>query len=1215
MDELRTQLGSLDGFDLASALGGLMVLPENSERLARLEAAAEVAASLSVDPGKAGATPEQLDDLLNRSWLASNVEDDDPAPGLFTKAVIYHGGSFVVFQGTDIEPAYTLSTLAAAISGGPDFPNDAFAGTARAMISAVLKLSDTIAARAGVARGTARVRSDSVLVPDAARLDTLRAAVTLTRAELSAMLGDQALLRLGPLISAFGAPLPDPDGLLEGALHVRPILLHADHVVVALPCALAAATVHAVLRLAQQEGLLDELARRARAVAFDLADRSLRLLDATRVSAEPWDVAATVRCGLYRIDTDAALVLYVAVDDLTDYDADEFHGGAWDGAQAALDAMVERQLEQERAVFSADHGIMRCFHLFALGGLGRSMIAGIGEPLEPLRAPRLVVSPSDIEVIAHLESGEPLSLWKYAEAQDRLRAHARVLGFGQLDEFAVYRKEQHSFYLDDRARPDLVTFVPGMGAELELAVQRKTDVHGAVLPDGAHTVEVRLVESDIRIPIYAPTERIDDTVRMLVEIMPRCWVICDVPREDMGGVCVLLTQAVAYWLWQFAPSAGPMLRRAVTPNDMLTVRLTVQPGPGWTDEAASAASAPTGRVRPYGVELALEPTFAAALSGSDNSGERILLRVLLQHLRARAAALSGTPDPATNVDIDAWIERHAPLGPKKKVMFLRQRQNFELIEQDLPDQRLLQEADESVALDELGPALVARLGLSVGELPDASRLAVLEAAVDWCFDELDGLVRTLDPREALPWLVAHHERLLEKRARERLTIPTRIACFAEVEDLVEEIARRREQLLATTLASRALIEYVTARPPQGLRPMSLTVYDRMLALAHEGIQRAIARDALQNDLSDEHLLILGSGRLGMTRGGRFEGARAQFMEVHTRAELARASEWFGRHWRSGEAEPPSAEFADVDRAAKAEFGITLEEAGKFLGGCIAIGMELGGEPKVMSRGELRHRLITRLGWSQEQVERGIVLFALEPRPDFWSAPPGFKASDVYMWRFNRPLSYIRRPLLVRKSNGGDDIVWGFRHVYEAGNYLVDLCRSGRLKATSSEMILAMTSMRRRDTAAFNQSVAQRYRDVEGLIVRTNVSVIAGARIERNPAEPLGDIDVLVIDETSRRVRLIESKDVAVARTPMEMGQQLRKLFASQGGEPAAAELHAERTEWVQRHLPALLAEHRVMSDSDAWRIEPLIVVDQELMTPFLARSPIPVVSWRDLPVP
>src|SRR5438874_1961113 len=72
----------------------------------------------------------------------------------FTEAFMFHGGSFTVFPGIAEDSTFILRHLADALflSSGP-FPDKRFLGKARALLTAVLALSDELAHRAGLRRG------------------------------------------------------------------------------------------------------------------------------------------------------------------------------------------------------------------------------------------------------------------------------------------------------------------------------------------------------------------------------------------------------------------------------------------------------------------------------------------------------------------------------------------------------------------------------------------------------------------------------------------------------------------------------------------------------------------------------------------------------------------------------------------------------------------------------------------------------------------------------------------------------------------------------------------------------------------------------------------------------------------------------------------------------------------------------------------------------
>ena len=84
----------------------------------------------------------------------------------------------------------------------------------------------------------------------------------------------------------------------------------------------------------------------------------------------------------------------------------------------------------------------------------------------------------------------------------------------------------------------------------------------------------------------------------------------------------------------------------------------------------------------------------------------------------------------------------------------------------------------------------------------------------------------------------------------------------------------------------------------------------------------------------------------------------------------------------------------------------------------------------------------------------------------------------------------------------------------------------------------------------------------------------------------------------------------MARTPREIAHELEKLFKGKRGENTMIE---KRADWALGHVGDLL--NRLGLDArnaSRWHVEPLIVVSQELLSPYLRRSRIPVVSLQKL---
>ena len=180
---------------------------------------------------------------------------------------------------------------------------------------------------------------------------------------------------------------------------------------------------------------------------------------------------------------------------------------------------------------------------------------------------------------------------------------------------------------------------------------------------------------------------------------------------------------------------------------------------------------------------------------------------------------------------------------------------------------------------------------------------------------------------------------------------------------------------------------------------------------------------------------------------------------------------------------------------------------------------------------------------------------------------------------------------------------------------MNLCLDGRLKARSLEMKRFVGRLQHESAEAFNDEVGSLYSTIPGVVVRLRVKRIGRLRIERAPGQSHGDIDVLAADAARRCLFAIETKDLEVARTPVELANELRQTFLVGLEPPSAVDRHLRRIDWLRKHVRETLEWLGIdAEDQERWKVEPLLVVDRELMGPFLTRPPITVVSFRELKV-
>jgi hypothetical protein len=162
------------------------------------------------------------------------------------------------------------------------------------------------------------------------------------------------------------------------------------------------------------------------------------------------------------------------------------------------------------------------------------------------------------------------------------------------------------------------------------------------------------------------------------------------------------------------------------------------------------------------------------------------------------------------------------------------------------------------------------------------------------------------------------------------------------------------------------------------------------------------------------------------------------------------------------------------------------------------------------------------------------------------------------------------------------------------------------------MKTVIAAWREADARAFNDSIADLYRGPKRRVA-VRVKKIKGLKIERERGHQISDIDVLVLDEKLRRILVIETKAVAPGRTPRELSNERDSMFIGRGGKRSEVEKLADATQWVKNHRPEILEHFGIkVAKPNKWFVKPLMVVESELLTPFIASVSIQVVTVHEL---
>lgn len=1221
---LAEKLSPYDPADVLGAVAGLQLLPENADRAVRLEAFAHAAASLDDEPDKPHMTLHRLRQIANAEPLGQGViaSQEDPCDNALTEAFTYHGGMFIVFPGPVDESTFILRHLAIAVFSRPDtYPKPDFVAKAHALLSAVLALSDEIARRAGLGRRVMPIfsgRQGDVVVPDSQRLTQLKQAVSFSLGELDRFLTERQipLSALDRLIVPLGQVSIADYQIDSGDLQTRPIVRVGDRFIVAIPSILVVAARHELIRLAFEYGVADELAKRYHAAVWSSVVQSLGYLGNIPLPLPPPADPGIPCCqgALFNLDTDKLIYAILVTDSLEEYRLNRAFG-TWPLQRVKVEIGKHLQAARE-AIFSMSSPPNEVLFLVLVQQVGRAVFWNYQGVETSVSSLQLSLTAADLETIAFLEGGEQLTLWKYARLSWQVREQTHIVAMGELNEFFLYRKNGYSYYISDEQRPDAINILPGGAGELRQEVLRQYDWHAVPSYLPGYVIDVITLYGTRTVPLYVPLRPHDRRAACLVEGLPLpIWITGldsgDGHQHNIVDFFPNIVSTIAYWLWQCTPSLHALLQSLTSAYSYILIQCLLSADEAWHQQGEQQEPVHQTPLdltvdSANGVlSLTLNPSISTLFASADNGGERALMQHVLKGLRELLPV--STRGELSDTVIAHILDRHAPLGMKKMLIYSEVNAEPDLDPRGLPPYRKIQEADANELLDELGDYLSTVEQLKPGLIPEDERTNILTKAVAFYYQELAGLVASLRSEGLLEFLIAHQEAITRQSSYRELSIPTQLACFSSEPKMVEQLSRETPELTNAAMASRFIIEYVAARPPTGLRPISLSVYDRLQALASHVIGFGFASDLIHFQLADIRLTMLPSGRLDVDRE-QYIRAFANYLPNIAISEITHATQAFSQRWQNNDNTPEEIEMWNkLDVAARAEFGCSLTDLQSLMANAFVISEDLDPALACLPLTDFIDRMVEHLCWPREQVSHALDLLTLVPRPDFLNPPSPYRREDTYPWRYNRLLSYVRRPFVYRKHGDTIEILWGNRHLYKAAFYLIHICLAGRLQAQSIEMLQLMGTILHKQGEVFNDQVADMLMQNLDLIVLRRVKKVGKLRVP-------GDIDVLVADPKRRRLGIIECKDFVAAHTPYEMDSELKKFFQGDNGKKSAIKKVEERVAWVHEHVEEVLTWLQLDGTGKAsrWRVEPLIVVSQELFTPYLRRSSIPVMSFDKL---
>ena len=1126
---------------VAQSLASLLIRPENHTATARIEALVHLAAFAC--RGKQGATPHQVSEWLNVMVYEDPITElESPVEDVFVSNVVTWFGNVRLFEGRwQNNGDYVHICIQAMLR----IAEHSWAAEAFRSVMAMLRVSEAVAERAKVDR---YLRTESnprekiaVNFPTATESTGY---VSFDHEELIAIGVDPG--DLDPFVfEEEHANLLVEQSIGHTALERRPLVRFRGRTMVVLPTAIGAAIRRFVIERAAVAG---DLGR------FQSTCHQTQFSEVFLLGCAAWKIGY-IEALQHNPDDD--LREFVGTFDEGGYVhlifvPDDFEEIAQEGLGKIhkIKGMIKDRIHDRAAYLAAKPDYRRGLTVLVHGGIGREFSPVWGE--FPSDWHQLCLSAPDFMLLGSESEFTALRAWKLLQQVDDLEAEGVVFpnlrGFLNLAAFA--------YYGDFELVPVNMSLAPiylhsDFILPLRHRVRTALDQHAVLAPDCESWVSVQrettggfLDETQERPVFISPGHTAQHELLACVETNARpWWVLCsELPESRWHRDMVFnILELVLGWLVRLSPllekwicslPSGPVTFQFRFPDIEILSQNDIQ--------TTKTTSAPTVAVEDGQIVIDCTALYLRSFLSADNTGDRFMISAMMRGVHE----LCGNPAPS---DTELGEVVQTVVGSEDARFFQmtpgRTPQDMIYDVVALPPPRLVMPEDQAWSRIDL----VRRAGYEAapGTIPSGRAQAILGKAVDCVWERVWSRLINLTRESVIESSLLNFMAIQKEHRDWFRSAAAQLALYDNTEVLAAANERGLRRDIAG-LSCRVISEMALCTSPYR-EGSSCTGADLDFLIAEVAmlLECASHSDALHYCLSAGQPSMLPNGSFA------FDPSTVQaiypLIKEHGKRTFQDAAFDRGTEFGSG------GEVADADFevAFFAEFGLSMDQYGKFVLGVTLEALENGNAYIRLRRSEVIQRLREA---GTVNPERVFETFALIPRSR-WDEknPTNAKERDWYPWRYNRRLSILRHPL-VQLSMEDDPVVLVMPSILGGTLDYLQQASFGRLPVElfdSPEMASCIGRAADRNGRDFNRRVAERFDRLEWKTEQEVALTRLGGAVE------LGDIDVLAWRCDTGLVYVVECKSLRFDRTCGEIGERL--------AEYATGTVDGKRTP-LQKHL-------------------------------------------------
>lgn len=1212
-------LASNSSVQILGVLGALQLHPENHGRNVRFEQLClETLRQFDPNDGKPKASWENLKEVVEHYIDGEAMED--PLANAYTEIAIFEQGNYIVYPGiydgfTDI-----LNLLTECIFLVKHNLNGDFVKKVRDAIGLLLFMSESVAHDAEHQPFIYQEgESDDIEFPTYDKTAQYVDAIYFTKAYLKEVCEAHGydVNILEDFTVQPGAEELQNDNPDENIVNFKPLIAIKDGIILYMPTGILNALITYIYRKAKEHNCYDELTELLYERQFHLACVALARTGwlATDIKLPELKKTLPIKEAVFQFDNQKlGYVCYIKTGESSVTTTKSI------SAARSSDPYEDRTAEVVQFLSTLEAAQpFGVFCLYVIGETANDYYFMWAKPSAGNQS--LALKYGELWTITHSSNVNSLTLWKFAKCYSRTNELARIMAMGgTMDAYAIYRKNHGSLLHSDEANPlgGIFMIVNGSSDDFRREVQNQQHEHAVPIFYQGQMAYAKVTRYKDYAPIYIERE-VSNAFRIVIENykMP-IWLTNPQTKAGKESWGTYICEAVAFWLNKMEALLAPYLNE----QSLIQFEIEIQVA----DELMKAEQFIIKEVALNDIKLAcviaapavrinIPFDYIYAVMLSDNSADKILMKAVLQGIVDYIQASGSTTD-LTNDSIDEIIVQTLQPAGAKMLLFSDASSNIKMDDRNLPPMRYIHDTDVSYILDNLVSYLPKGYVVPTNIPDKKDKIKLCDDIVTAVIAQITSRLAAFDGPGLLKWLIKLNEKCIQLREFREIVIPAKIACFSDFRTEVEQLLDGEKNIVITAHAIRTLIEFVTINIPKGTKWPNFDDIDELLALTNQLTEWGALSEAMRMGIDDPEMGLLPSGRIGTDKTVEREAFKP-YAVAKTESTVFKNIEDFETNYvsvrKTGDA-VETEESKALDAAHKAEFGITVTVLSKIIGALVNDGFTNAQSCIEIEESALTGILSKIEGVSANDIDTALSLLTLLERKSISVPPDGYTAVDIFPWRYNRPISYIRRPLAKVQKDDAAYYYYGYRHLMQFIDNLFYLLHSSKLPAVKSEEMKSWLAAASGDRGnPFREAVKKWFEENSDYeVIPHEVTMDKGvSKMHIETEKHYGDIDLLVIDHSNRIIYPIECKNIQGGRNVHEMKVEMDDYLGRDGKDKKAKmRKHVERNEWLNANKASL---KYLVPDAESYTIKSFILTADEIpLTYFKKELPMPVKSFSFL---